>query len=108
MLADVPNIKAAVKWVRQSDKRRRRNLDAKTRLKTLFAKAKGQIDPSLARSVEGEYDAAASKGIIHQNKAARKKSRLAKALAALAKVAPPAAPAKPAKRATASRKKTAK
>jgi len=32
------------------------------------------------RSVESEFDRAASKGVIHPNKAARKKSRLAAAI----------------------------
>ncbi len=79
-LALVPNIKAAVKWVRQSEKRTLRNLDAKTRLKTLFKKAKSGKDPAVTSSVEAQFDKAAHKGIIHPNKAARKKSRLAKAV----------------------------
>jgi small subunit ribosomal protein S20 len=77
----VPNIKAAVKWVRQSEKRTLRNLDAKTRLKTLFKKAKSANDQTVTSSVESQFDKAAAKGIIHPNKAARKKARLAKALA---------------------------
>jgi small subunit ribosomal protein S20 len=81
----VPNIKAAVKWVRQSEKRTLRNLDAKTRLKTLFKKAKAAQDPSVASNVEAQFDKAARKGIIHPNKAARKKARLAKAVAKQAK-----------------------
>ena len=76
----MPNIKAAVKWVRQSEKRTLRNLDAKTRLKTLFKKAKSANDPALASAVEAQFDKAAGKGIIHPNKAARKKARLARAL----------------------------
>jgi small subunit ribosomal protein S20 len=77
----VPNIKAAVKWVRQSEKRTLRNLDTKTRLKTLFKKAKSGNDPAVTSSVEAQFDKAARRGIIHPNKAARKKARLAKALA---------------------------
>jgi len=77
----VPNIKAAVKWVRQSEKRTLRNLDTKTRLKTFFKKAKAANDPAVTSSVEAQFDKAARKGIIHPNKAARKKSRLAKAVA---------------------------
>lgn len=76
----MPNIKAAVKWVRQSEKRTLRNLDAKTRLKTLFKKAKSANDQTVTSSVESQFDKAAAKGIIHPNKAARKKARLAKAL----------------------------
>ncbi len=77
----MPNIKAAVKWVRQSEKRTQRNLDTKTRLKTLFKKAKSAKDAAVTSSVESAFDKAAGKGIIHPNKAARKKSRLAKAVA---------------------------
>ena len=77
----MPNIKAAVKWVRQSEKRTLRNLDTKSRLKTLFKKAKSVKDAGVTASVEAQFDKAARKGIIHPNKAARKKSRLAKALA---------------------------
>ena len=74
----MPNIKAAVKWVLQSDKRALRNRDVKTRLKTLFKKAKAAGDASLTSAVEAQFDKAAHKGIIHPNKAARKKSRLAR------------------------------
>jgi small subunit ribosomal protein S20 len=77
----VPNIKAAVKWVRQSEKRTLRNLGTKTRLKTFFKKAKSANDPAVTSSVEAQFDKAARKGIIHPNKAARKKSRLARAVA---------------------------
>jgi small subunit ribosomal protein S20 len=77
----VPNIKAAVKWVRQSEKRTLRNLDTKSRLKTLFKKAKSANSPAVTSMVESQFDKAATKGIIHPNKAARKKSRLAKAVA---------------------------
>ncbi|GAC1309875.1 MAG: hypothetical protein NVSMB21_17020 [Vulcanimicrobiaceae bacterium] len=76
----MPNIKAAIKWVKQSDKRELRNRDIKTRLKTLFKKAKNSGDLATAPAVESQFDKAAQKGIIHPNKAARKKSRLAKAI----------------------------
>jgi len=99
MLADVPNIKSAAKWVRQSTKRRVRNLDTKTRLKTLYKKGLDQQpDSPVAREVASEFDKAAKRGSIHKNKASRKKSRLAKAQAVAAKAA--AAPAKTAKRTT--------
>jgi small subunit ribosomal protein S20 len=89
----VPNIKAAIKWVRHSEKRTLRNRDVKTRLKTLYKKAVGAGDAAAAPSVESQFDKAAQKGIIHPNKAARKKSRLAKALS----TKPPERAAKPAK-----------
>ncbi|GAC1308848.1 MAG: hypothetical protein NVSMB19_22300 [Vulcanimicrobiaceae bacterium] len=90
----MPNIKAAIKWVKQSEKRELRNRDVKTRLKTLFKKAKNGGDLAVAPSVESQLDKAAQKGIIHPNKAARKKSRLAKAInvTAAAKATAAAAP----------------
>ena len=84
----MPNIKAAEKWVRQTEKRTKRNLDVKTRLKTLYKKAAGSDDTALRTTVESQFDKAAQKGVIHPNKAARKKSRLAKAVARTA-AAPP-------------------
>ena len=86
-MAVVPNIKAAQKWVRQSAKRRRRNLDTKTRLKTIYKKTVDGADPAAARDVESEFDRAAKRGVIHKNKAARKKSRLARRVAAAAQAA---------------------
>ncbi len=86
----MPNIKAAIKWQRQTERRTLRNLDLKTRLKTLFKKAKS--NPEQASSVEAQFDKAARKGIIHPNKAARKKARLARAIRTAAAVAA-AAPA---------------
>jgi len=89
----LPNIKSAEKWVRQSDKRATRNRDLKTRLKTLFKKARAS-DGVAATTVESQLDKAAQKGVIHRNKAARKKSRLAKGMAAAAAPAPTAKPAR--------------
>ncbi|MDQ2907891.1 MAG: 30S ribosomal protein S20 [Candidatus Eremiobacteraeota bacterium] len=83
----MPNIKAAEKWVRQSDKRELRNRDVKTRLKTLFKKAGASGDAANAAAVESQFDKAAQKGVIHPNKAARKKSRLTKAIARAAAAA---------------------
>jgi small subunit ribosomal protein S20 len=97
----LPNIKAAEKWVRQSEKRTTRNKDVKTRLKTAFKKAASTTDADLAKSVESQFDKAAKGGVIHPNKAARKKSRLAKAMRGAA-----AAPAKTTK--TTAKKTTAK
>jgi small subunit ribosomal protein S20 len=102
MMSAVPNIKAAEKWQRQTARRKQRNLDVKTRLKTLFKKAK--TAPETASSVEAQFDKAASKGVIHPNKAARKKARLARAIRAVAAAASAAASAP----AAAARKRTAK
>lgn len=83
----MPNIKAAEKWVRQSEKRELRNRDVKTRLKTLFKKAAASGEPTNAAAVESQLDKAAQKGVIHPNKAARKKGRLVKAVARAAAAA---------------------
>jgi small subunit ribosomal protein S20 len=98
----VPNIKAAEKWQRQTERRAKRNLDVKTRLKTLFRKAKsGTVEA--AAPVEAQFDKAARRGIIHPNKAARKKARLARAIRANAVAA--AAPAVATRKRAATKKK---
>jgi small subunit ribosomal protein S20 len=90
----LPNIKAATKWALQSEKRRVRNIDVKTRVKTLVKKARTG-DAASVSLAESQLDKAATKGIIHPNKAARKKSRLAKAVrSAAAGVQTPAKPAR--------------
>ena len=75
----MPNIKSARKWTRASDKRRKRNLDVKTKLKTIFKKATADgAAPDAAKEAASAFDKAAARGVIHKNKANRKKSRLAK------------------------------
>jgi small subunit ribosomal protein S20 len=86
----LPNIKAAEKWMRITEKRTTRNKDTKTRLKTIYKKAVATGDVEAGRDVESAFDRAANKGVIHPNKAARKKSRLAAAIKRAA-----AAPVKP-------------
>jgi len=102
----VPKIKAAIKSVRQAEKRTQRNLSARTRLKTLHKKASQATDAEYGRMVESQFDRAASKGIIHPNKAARKKSRLAKALQAVAAAEPVAKATKRTGRKKATARKT--
>ena len=100
----MPNIKAAEKWSRQTQKRTKRNLDTKSRLKTLYKKSATSGDATTAPAVEAQLDKAATKGIIHPNKAARKKSRLAKAVTS---AAAPTKTGRSAKTKTTSAKKTA-
>lgn len=104
----MPNIKAAEKWSRQSEKRTTRNRDAKSRLKTMYKKAVADGDSDTAKTVEGAYDKAASKGIVHRNKAARKKSRLAKAMRKAAAVTKPAKKTAKTTKASGTAKKTAR
>jgi small subunit ribosomal protein S20 len=99
----LPNIKAAEKWMRQTEKRTIRNKNTKTRLKTIYKKAVATGDAEAGRTVESEFDRAASKGVIHPNKAARKKSRLAAAIKRAA-----ATPAKPVRNKAAKAKPGAK
>ncbi len=99
MIHAVPNIKAAEKWALQSEKRSARNKSVKSQLKTLFKRAVDSADAGALPPVESAFDKAAAKGIIHPNKAARKKARLAEALRRTSTT-----PAKPAKGRT-SRKK---
>ena len=81
------NIKSAKKRIRQTAKRRRRNLAAKRAVKDSFKKAVAAIakkDPGakeLIKKAVSIIDKAAQRGIIHKNKAARKKSRLLKKVA---------------------------
>lgn len=84
------NLQSQIKRNRQNEKRHQRNLAVRSRVKTQerqFVEAIEAGDRDAAeeayRSVTRQLDKAASKGVIHQNKADRKKSRLAKRLAAL-------------------------
>jgi small subunit ribosomal protein S20 len=75
----LPNIKSAKKWVRASEKRRKRNLDVKSSLKSVFKRATADgAKPDAKQRADSAFDKAAARGIIHKNKANRKKSRLAK------------------------------
>jgi small subunit ribosomal protein S20 len=75
----VPNIKAAIKWTRASAKRQKRNADVTSKLKTLAKKAGvATAGSEQLKAAASAFDKAAARGIIHKNKASRKKSRLAK------------------------------
>jgi small subunit ribosomal protein S20 len=81
-------VPAPSKRDKQSVKRGAHNKGAKTRLRNLtknFYRAIEAGDEERAREIrdesQREYDKAATKGIIHPNRAARKVSRLDKALA---------------------------
>ncbi len=79
------NIKSQIKRNRQNEMRRTRNKSVRSRLKTLrkrFLEANESGDPGAAdrayRDAAREFDKAAAKGVIHKNKAANQKARLAK------------------------------
>jgi len=75
----VPNIKSAKKRVLVAKLRNERNKAAKTELKTVLKKARAEDATAEAvKTAAIKLDKSAGKGLIHKNKAARIKSRLAK------------------------------
>lgn len=78
----MPNIKSSEKDMRKAEKNRLRNLavksEVKTVLKSAVASAQTADKDNAFREAVATVDKAASKGVIHPNKAARMKSRLAK------------------------------
>ena len=84
------NIKSQIKRNRQNEKRRQRNRAVRseiiTRTRTAEAAAEQGYDAETAEAARmaiKRIDKAASKGVLHPNTAARKKSRLMKRLARL-------------------------
>jgi small subunit ribosomal protein S20 len=78
----VANIKSQIKRNRQNEKRRVRNKAVKSELKTRVKSAltASDDDTAVARAMS-RIDKAAANGVIHKNAAARRKSRLMKAIA---------------------------
>ncbi len=72
--------RSALKRQRQTLKRTLRNRAWKSRMKTLIKKARELPTPEALREAIQVIDKAAAKGIIHRNTAARRKSRLVKAV----------------------------
>jgi small subunit ribosomal protein S20 len=84
------NIKSQIKRNRQNETARERNKAVRSRLKThvrAFRTAAESGDKEAAEAAYAEaaraYDKAASKGIVHRNTAANRKSGMAKQLAKL-------------------------
>ena len=83
----MPNIKSAKKRVLVSRLRNEKNRAAKSALKTKMKKFDAALAQNGAAGAQAAYreavagvDKAAAKGVWHKNKAARKKSQLAKKL----------------------------
>jgi len=75
----MPNIKSAKKRVLVSKAANTRNKAKKSELKTLLKKVNAEnADKTVVLEATKKIDRAATKGLIHKNKAARIKSRLAK------------------------------
>ncbi len=81
----MPNIKSAKKRVKVLAKKTLRNKSIKSDLKTVLKKTDAAVAansdvPEAVKTAIKKVDQACAKGIIHKNKAARKKSQLAKKL----------------------------
>lgn len=78
----MPNTKSAKKRMRQSEKRAAHNRTQRSRLKTAIKRTMTATDGETAaeafRETSAILDRYASKRLIHPNKAARKKSQLAR------------------------------
>ena len=85
----MPNIKSAIKRVKTTEKKTIANKITKSAIRTSVKKAKVAIESAasdattVVKQAVISIDKAAAKGYMHKNTAARKKSRLAKAVNAL-------------------------
>jgi small subunit ribosomal protein S20 len=86
----VANIKSQIKRNRQNEKRRLRNKSVKSSLKTAIRKFHEATEAGdtakateLMRDASRSLDKAVSKGVIHENQAANRKSSIAKRLQSL-------------------------
>lgn len=77
------NTKSALKRIRTSAKRNLRNRTVKSTVRTAVRKFNDVVTVESLRAAMSALDKAVSKGVLHRNTAARKKSRLAKKLNAL-------------------------
>jgi small subunit ribosomal protein S20 len=85
----VANIKSQIKRVKTNEKARQRNKSVKSAVRTAIrrfreASAAGDTEKAveLQRAAAKALDKAASKGVIHKNQAANRKSAMAKQVSA--------------------------
>ena len=83
------NTKSAMKRIRQSEKRRVRNRTIRSQVRTAVKTARTTAGGDALRAAVADairtLDRAVTKGVVHRNTAARKKSALARRLAATAR-----------------------
>jgi small subunit ribosomal protein S20 len=86
----VANIKSQIKRNRQNEKARLRNKSVKSSLKTVIRKLNEASESgdtetatALLRVASRQLDKAASKGVIHKNQAANRKSAISKKVGSL-------------------------
>ena len=84
------NIKSQIKRIKQNEKRHERNKAVKTSLKTAVRKFREAAEAGdkekaleLGRDANRKLDKAASKGVIHKNQAANRKSAISKKASSL-------------------------
>ena len=84
------NIKSQIKRIRTNEKRRQRNLAVKSELKTLVRRTRAAVEAGdkeaaieALRIASRKLDKAVSKGVIHRNQAANRKSKLARRVQSL-------------------------
>ncbi len=84
------NIKSQIKRIRTNEKARQRNVAVRSALKTTVRRFRAAADAGDAAAATAALqaagkalDKAASKGVIHKNQAANRKSALAKKVASL-------------------------
>ncbi len=84
------NIKSQIKRIKQNEKRHERNKSVKSALKTAVRKFREAVEAgdkdaatTLGRDAAKKLDKAASKGVIHKNQAANRKSSIAKTTSSL-------------------------
>lgn len=84
------NIKSQIKRIKQNEKARQRNKAVKSELRTYVRKFReaadtGNVDEATVamRAASRKLDKAVSKGVIHKNQAANRKSAIAKRLSEL-------------------------
>jgi small subunit ribosomal protein S20 len=86
----VANIKSQLKRIKTNEKARQRNKAVKSSLKTSIRRFRAAVDAGDAtqagealQAASRQLDKAASKGVIHANQAANKKSAMAKQAASI-------------------------
>lgn len=84
------NIKSQIKRIKTNEKARERNKSAKSSLKTAVRRFRETVESGdkgatteALRHASRQLDVAVTKGVIHANQAANKKSAMAKRAAAL-------------------------
>jgi small subunit ribosomal protein S20 len=87
----VANIKSQIKRVKTNEKARRRNKSVRSSVRTAVRRFREAVEAGdnekaidLQRAASKALDKAASKGVIHKNQAANRKSAIAKRLSASA------------------------